>query len=126
MRTILLQHSRQWSADMDRFRTMESFVRVIRAGSFTIAANQLGLSRALVSRHIGELETRLGVRPVNRTTRSLGVTDEGRAYLDFCEQKFRQIDVSEHAFGPARSEPARRLKVPVPKSFVNAHMADAD
>ena len=61
----------------DRFRTMESYVRVVRAGSFTVAANQLGLSRALVSRHIGELETRLGVRLLNRTTRSLSVTDEG-------------------------------------------------
>ena len=110
---------------MDRFRTMESFVRVVRAGSFTIAANQLGLSRALVSRHIGELETRLGVRLLNRTTRSLSVTDEGRAYLDFCEQMFRQIDVSEHALGHARSEPAGPLKVAVPKSFGTVHMADA-
>ena len=47
---------------MDRFRTMQSFVRVVRAGSFTLAANQLGLSRALVSRHISDLEGRLGVR----------------------------------------------------------------
>src|SRR5258708_21978343 len=117
MRTILLQHSRQWSADMDRFRTMESFVRVIRAGSFTVAANQLGLSRALVSRHIGELETRLGVRLLNRTTRSLSVTDEGRAYLDFCEQMFRQLAVSEQTRGHARTEPAGPLHVSCPESF---------
>ena len=107
---------------MDRFRTMESFVRVVRAGSFTIAANQLGLSRALVSRHIGDLETRLGVRLLNRTTRSLSPTDEGRAYLDFCEQMFRQIDVSEHALSHARTEPAGSLKVAVPKSFGTVHM----
>src|SRR5258708_32809498 len=105
MRTILLHDRRQWSAQMDRFRTMESFVRVVRAGSFTIAANQLGLSRALVSRHIGELETRLGVRLLNRTTRPLSVTDDGRADLQFCAQLFRPIDVSEHALRPARSEP---------------------
>ena len=43
---------------MDRFRTMESFVRVVRAGSFTIAANQLGLSRALVSRHVSPISRR--------------------------------------------------------------------
>jgi DNA-binding transcriptional LysR family regulator len=42
---------------VDKLRTMESFVRVVRAGSFTIAANQLGLSRALVSRHVSALET---------------------------------------------------------------------
>lgn len=110
---------------MDRFRTMESFVRVVRAGSFTVAANQLGLSRALVSRHIGDLEARLGVRLLNRTTRSLSPTDEGRSYLDFCEQMFRQIDVSEHALGHARSEPAGTLKVAVPKSFGSVHMSDA-
>ena len=62
---------------MDRFRTMESFVRVVRAGSFTIAANQLGLSRALVSRHVTDLEARVGVRLLNRSTRSLNLTDEG-------------------------------------------------
>ena len=71
---------------MDRFRTMETFVRVARAGSFTVAANQLGLSRALVSRHVGMLEERLGVRLLHRTTRSLNLTDEGRSYLAFCEQ----------------------------------------
>jgi DNA-binding transcriptional LysR family regulator len=110
---------------MDRFRTMESYVRVVRAGSFTIAANQLGLSRALVSRHIGDLETRLGVRLLNRTTRSLTVTDEGRAYLDFCEQMFHQIEVSEHALGHARTELAGTLKIATPKSFGTVHMADA-
>ena len=62
---------------MDRFRTMESFVRVVRAGSFTIAASQLGLSRALVSRHVSDLEARLGVRLLNRSTRSLSLTEEG-------------------------------------------------
>ena len=78
---------------MDRFRTMESFVRVVRAGSFTVAATQLGLSRALVSRHIGDLEDRLGVRLLNRSTRSLHLTDEGRSYLQFCEQvKYAGLD----------------------------------
>jgi DNA-binding transcriptional LysR family regulator len=110
---------------MDRFRTMESFVRVVRAGSFTIAANQLGLSRALVSRHIGELEARLGVRLLNRTTRSLNPTEEGRSYLDFCEQVFRQIETSERALTRARTEPAGTLKVAVPKSFGQVHVADA-
>ena len=110
---------------MDRFRTMESFVRVVRAGSFTVAANQLGLSRALVSRHIGDLEVRLGVRLLNRTTRSLNPTEEGRSYLEFCEQVFREIETSERALTHARTEPAGTLKVAVPKSFGQVHMADA-
>lgn len=110
---------------MDRFRTMESFVRVARAGSFTIAANQLGLSRALVSRHLGDLERRLGVKLINRTTRSVNLTEEGNAYLAFCEQVQRQIETNEHALARTRYEPSGTLKVAVPKSFGTLHMADA-
>jgi molybdenum-dependent DNA-binding transcriptional regulator ModE len=66
-------------AAMDRFQVIESFVRVAHAGSFTKAARQLGLSRALISRRIIELEDRLGVRLLNRSTRSVSLTAEGRA-----------------------------------------------
>jgi DNA-binding transcriptional LysR family regulator len=110
---------------MDRFRTMESFVRVVRAGSFTIAASQLGLSRALVSRHVGELESRLGVRLLNRSTRSLSVTDEGSAYLEFCEKVFREIESNERAILRTRLEPVGTLRVLAPKSFGTLHLSDA-
>jgi len=110
---------------MDRFRTMESFVRVVRSGSFTIAANQLGLSRALVSRHVSGLETRLGVRLLNRSTRSLNLTDEGRSYLEFCEQVFGDIESRERAIVRTRTEPVGTLKLAAPKSFGTLHLADA-
>jgi DNA-binding transcriptional LysR family regulator len=110
---------------MDRFRTMESFVRVVRAGSFTIAAGQLGLSRALVSRHISELEARLGVRLLHRSTRSLSLTDEGAAYLAFCERVFRDIESNERAIVRTRLEPAGTLNVLAPKSFGTLHLSDA-
>jgi DNA-binding transcriptional LysR family regulator len=104
---------------------MESFVRVVRAGSFTIAASQLGLSRALVSRHVSELETRLGVRLLNRSTRSLSLTDEGASYLEFCERVFRDIESNERAMVRTRLEPSGTLKVLAPKSFGMAHLSDA-
>jgi DNA-binding transcriptional LysR family regulator len=110
---------------VDRFRTMESFVRVVRAGSFTIAASQLGLSRALVSRHVSELEARLGVRLLNRSTRSVSLTDEGAAYLGFCERVFRDIESSERAILRAPLEPSGMLKVLGPKSFGTIHLSDA-
>lgn len=110
---------------MDRFRTMESFVRVVRAGSFTIAANQLGLSRALVSRHVNDLEQRLGVRLLNRSTRSLSLTEEGQSYLDFCEQLFRDIESRERLIVRTRTEAVGTLKVTAPKSFGVMHLADA-
>lgn len=110
---------------MDRFRTMESFVRVVRAGSFTIAASQLGLSRALVSRHVGDLEAHLGARLLNRSTRSLSLTDEGAAYLEFCERVFRDIESNERAILRARTEPTGTLKILAPKSFGTMHLSDA-
>lgn len=110
---------------MDRFRTMESFVRVVRAGSFTIAASQLGLSRALVSRHVGDLEARLGVRLLNRSTRSLALTEEGAAYLEFCERVFRDIESNERSILRTRLEPVGTLRLLAPKSFGSVHLADA-
>jgi DNA-binding transcriptional LysR family regulator len=104
---------------------MESFVRVTRSGSFTIAANQLGLSRALVSRHVSDLEAHLGTRLLNRSTRSLNLTEEGRSYLDFCEQILRQIENSERAIVRTRTEPVGTLKLVAPKSFGTLHLADA-
>jgi len=110
---------------MDRFRTMESFVRVVRAGSFTIAANQLGLSRALVSRHVSDLEQRLGVRLLNRSTRSLNLTEEGQSYLEFCEQLFRDVESKERAIIRTRTEAVGTLRLTAPKSFGVVHLSDA-
>ncbi len=104
---------------------MESFVRVVRAGSFTVGASQLGLSRALVSRHIGDLEAHLGVRLLNRSTRSLALTEEGAAYLEFCEKVMREIETNEHAIRRTRTEPAGTLKILAPKSFGALHLSDA-
>lgn len=70
---------------MDRLRTMQSSVRVMHAGSFTVVARQLGISRALVSRHIIDLERHLGTRLINRSTRTLTPTDAAAPYLTFCE-----------------------------------------
>jgi DNA-binding transcriptional LysR family regulator len=104
---------------------MESFVRVVRAGSFTIAASQLGMSRALVSRHVNDLEQRLGVRLLNRSTRSLSLTDEGRTYLEFCEQLFQSVESKERAIGKTRTEAVGTLKLTAPKSFGTLHVSDA-
>jgi DNA-binding transcriptional LysR family regulator len=104
---------------------MESFVRVVRAGSFTIAASQLGMSRALVSRHVSDLEQRLGVRLLNRSTRLLSLTDEGRTYLEFCEQLFQSVESKERAIGKTRTEAVGTLKLTAPKSFGTLHVSDA-
>jgi DNA-binding transcriptional LysR family regulator len=110
---------------MDRFRTMQSFVRVVRAGSFTLAAQQLGMSRALISRHVSDLEARLGVRLLNRSTRAIDLTDEGGRYLEFCEQMFRDLETKEDEIGKVRAQPAGTLRILAPNSFGALHVADA-
>src|SRR5581483_9440686 len=96
---------------MDRLRTMQSFVRVMHAGSFTVAARQLGISRALVSRHIIDLEHHLCARLINRSTRTLTPTDAAPGYLAFCERILGEIESGERAFTTAKSKPVETLKL---------------
>jgi DNA-binding transcriptional LysR family regulator len=104
---------------------MEPTSRVSHSGSFTIAANQLGLSRALGSRPVSELETRLGVRLLNRSTRSLNLTEQSRAYLEFCEQAFGQIESRDRPIVRTRAKPVGTLELVAPHPFGTLHLADA-
>ena len=101
---------------MDRFKTIDSFVRVATAGSFSAAAKQLGMSRALVSLHVTDLEKRLGVRLLNRTTRSLTLTEAGTNYLEFCQRMLAEIHEQELSIARLQKEPRGSLKVAAPKS----------
>lgn len=110
---------------MDRLRTMQSFVRVMHAGSFTVAAHQLGISRALVSRHIIDLERHLGTRLLNRSTRNLTPTEAAAGYLTFCERILGEIESGERSFTQTKNKPIETLKVVGPKSFGTMNLADA-
>jgi DNA-binding transcriptional LysR family regulator len=110
---------------MDRFQTIESFVRVAHAGSYTKAARQLGLSRALLSRRIIELEARLGVRLLNRSTRSLSLTAEGRAYLTRCKQVLDDMEAAEREIARGVQTPLGGIRVLAPKSFGVTCLSDA-
>jgi DNA-binding transcriptional LysR family regulator len=109
---------------VDRFRTMQSFIRVARSSSFTQAAQQLGLSRALVSRHVSDLEARLGARLLNRSTRALVLTEDGREYLACCEQLFRVLAEKEDALSRTRRAPAGTLRMLAPASFGTLLLSD--
>jgi DNA-binding transcriptional LysR family regulator len=110
---------------MDRFQTIESFVRVAHAGSFTKAARQLGLSRALLSRRIIGLEARLGVRLLNRSTRSVSLTAEGRAYLTRCKQVLDDMEAAEREIARGVHTPLGGIRVLAPKSFGVTCLSDA-
>ena len=80
---------------MDRLQAMETFVRVIEAGSFTKAADTLQVLPSTVTRTVKELESYLGVRLLNRTTRALSVTDAGLRYYDGCKALLRDVQLTE-------------------------------
>jgi len=104
---------------------MTTFVSVVRKNSFTVAARSLGISRALVSRHIADLELHLSVRLLNRTTRSITLTEAGRRYFDFCSQTLESILSEEKAITDHNEEPEGRLSVIAPKWIGNLDIAEA-
>jgi DNA-binding transcriptional LysR family regulator len=93
------------------------FARVVQAGSFTAAAHALQMPKSTVSRKVTELEQRLGVRLLQRTTRTLSLTDEGRTYNDFCARIVEEIDEAEIAVGRLRGAPSGPLRVTTPLNF---------
>lgn len=105
---------------MDRLFCMQVFVRVVEHQAFNKAAEALGVSRASVTEAVAQLERRLGVRLLNRTTRRVSVTDEGRSYYENCVRILDDIAEAEDGLSGARHEPRGRLRVSVPNSFVYA------
>ena len=105
------------------FQQMAVFARVVGAGSLSSAARELGLSPALVSRKLAALEARLGVRLINRTTRSLHLTDEGASYYEACARLLAEVDEADAAVAVGRVEPQGVLRVALPASFGHLHVA---
>ncbi len=99
---------------MDRLAAMDAFVKVADARSFTRAAAALGLSTAAVSRAVARLEARLGVRLVNRTTRSVSLTDDGELYATRCRQLLADVDETDAAVAGSAVALAGRLRVQLP------------
>ncbi len=99
------------------------FSKVVQAGSLSGAARELGVSPAVVSRTLAALEASLGVRLVNRTTRSLHLTDEGASYYETCLRILAEIDEADAAVSARRVEPQGVLKVALPASFGHKHIA---
>ncbi len=102
---------------MDRFLEMKTFAAVVEAGSFVGAADVLGHSKAAVSRYINELESRLGVRLLHRTTRRLSLTPEGEVFLRRCRDLLADLDDAEAEI-TSKSDTARGLlRINVPVTF---------
>lgn len=104
---------------MDRLHCMQVFVRVVENGSFARAADAMGISRSSATAAIAQLEKRLGVRLLNRTTRRLCVSEEGKGYYANCVRILGEIAEMEDCLSGSRVVPQGRLRVSVPQSFVN-------
>jgi DNA-binding transcriptional LysR family regulator len=94
-----------------------TFVRVVETGSFALAAERMNLTRSAVGKVIVRLEKRLGVRLLNRTTRSQSLTEDGQAYYDRCVRALAELEAAEADLDSGRREPKGRLRVSVPQAF---------
>jgi len=94
-----------------------TFVTTARSGTFTEAAESLGISRSAVGKAIARLEERLGVRLFHRTTRRISLTADGQAYFASCATALEEIASAEACLGSASHLPAGRLRIDMPSSF---------
>lgn len=108
---------------MDKFIEMQAFVAVADAGSFVRAAEALEVSKAAVSRYVAELESRLGVRLLHRTTRKLSLTPEGEVFLVRCRELLGGVDEAEAEISSRSGEASGLLRINVPLSFGLLHLA---
>lgn len=110
---------------MDQLTSLVFFARVTQHGSFSEAARQLGSSPASVSRAVQQLEARLGSRLLNRTTRSLSLTEDGKVFYEYCQQILNQLEEAELALSRARSAPTGTLRLDLSVAFGRLHIAPA-
>ncbi|STU51365.1 LysR family transcriptional regulator [Klebsiella pneumoniae] len=102
---------------MDKLDAMQVYVAVVDAHSFARAAEVLGQPRSTVSRVVKELEAWLGAQLLQRTTRKLSVTAEGRRYYEECKRLLAEMAAMEASFPGRSAQPAGRFKVGMPQSL---------
>ena len=102
---------------MDKLHAMAIFIQIVDRGSLTLAAGSIGTSLPSVVRTLAALEESLGVRLLNRTTRRISLTPEGRHYLARCRSILAEIDEAETELSSQRQEPRGELRVTAPVLF---------
>lgn len=107
---------------MDRFQSMTAFLAVVDTGGFAAAARRLNVSPSVVTRAVAELETRLGVRLLTRTTRFVRVTDAGTGYADHCRRILADLEEADAAAASAHAAPRGRLTLTAPVNFGRLHV----
>lgn len=108
---------------MSEWRGIEEFLAVVRGGSFTAAGRKLGVSKSFVSKTVQELEDRLGVQLLIRTTRRLSLTDAGKMFHAECSGLQDRLRNLEYAIGRYNAEPIGRLRIGLSETFGSEFMS---
>ncbi|NOK08398.1 LysR family transcriptional regulator [Corallococcus exercitus] len=107
---------------MDQLFTLRTFVAVARQGSFTAASRRLRISPSVATRAIAQLEERLGLALLTRTTRSVRLTERGQVYLESCQRLLEDLDEAERRVRGENAEPRGELSLSAPIVFGRLHV----
>lgn len=108
---------------MGQFRQISTFVEVVAKGSLSAAARAEGIAPAMIGRRLDALETRLGVKLLQRTTRKLALTDEGAAFLEDCQRILGELEEAESAVAERSAKATGHLMISAPAGFGRQHVA---
>jgi len=108
---------------MGHFRQISTFVEVVARGSLSAAARAEGIAPAMIGRRLDALESRLGVKLLQRTTRKLALTDEGAAFLEDCQRILAELEEAESAVSERSARATGHLLVSAPAGFGRQHVA---
>ncbi len=99
----------------DRLNGITTFVRAVQAGSFSLAAERMNLTRSAVGKTIARLEQRLGVLLFQRTSRKQKLTTEGQVYYERCLRALAELDAADAELNSGRLQPQGVLRISAPK-----------
>ncbi|OYU07876.1 MAG: LysR family transcriptional regulator [Pseudomonas sp. PGPPP1] len=108
-----------------RFDGVELFLQVVESGNLTEAAERLNLTRSAVGKGLARLETRLGTRLLQRSTRRQHLTEDGQAYYEHCLRALAELEAAESVLESGRQQPRGRLRASVPLAFGHHYAAPA-
>lgn len=108
---------------MDRFDEMQAFVRVVDSGGISAAAQRMGLAKSAVSRRLQELENRLGVQLLQRTTRRISLTEDGRIFYERCLRILDELEEAERSLSSEQQRVHGLLRIAAPLSFALRHLS---
>ena len=109
---------------MDTLTGIKMFLQVVESGSFVAAADRLDVSTAMVSKHVMNVEGRLGVRLLNRNSRTLSLTEPGRVYFERCKVILDDLEETELELGSLGTTARGTLRLTCPSWFAGQRLAD--